>query len=357
MISGADIYHVIEAIVPLYVAMILAYMSIKWWKLFTSTQCSGINKFVAKFSVPLLSFRYISINNPYQMNLKLLFSDTVQKLLVLLVLGVICKLQFRGSLDWLITGFSVSTLPNTLILGIPLIKSLYGDEAVKLLGQIVMLQSLIWYTLLLFLFEFRAAGLVADTPTESTEEATESPEAQPKPEEEEAKAISSKKSKYQTILLTVTRKLMQNPNTFSCLAGLIWSLVSFRWGLKLPRIVDDSISILADGGLGMAMFSLGLFMASQPKLIACGTWMMLLSMGARFAIGPATMAIPSYAIRMRGKLLSAAIIQAAFPQGIVPFVFANEYGLHPDILSTGVIIGMFVAIPVTLVYYLLLSIK
>jgi len=26
--------------------------------------------------------------------------------------------------------------------------------------------------------------------------------------------------------------------------------------------------------------------------------------------------------------------QAALPQGIVPFVFAKEYGVHPDILST-----------------------
>lgn len=28
-------------------------------------------------------------------------------------------------------------------------------------------------------------------------------------------------------------------------------------------------------------------------------------------------------------------LQAALPQGIVPFVFAKEYNVHPDILSTG----------------------
>jgi auxin efflux carrier family len=27
-------------------------------------------------------------------------------------------------------------------------------------------------------------------------------------------------------------------------------------------------------------------------------------------------------------------LQAALPQGIVPFVFAKEYSVHPDILST-----------------------
>lgn len=30
-----------------------------------------------------------------------------------------------------------------------------------------------------------------------------------------------------------------------------------RWGVNLPKIVEQSISILSDGGLGMAMFSIG----------------------------------------------------------------------------------------------------
>ncbi|KAF0918065.1 hypothetical protein E2562_022660 [Oryza meyeriana var. granulata] len=60
MVSWKDIYLVLEATIPLYVAMILAYLSIKWWKLFTPEQCSGINKFVAKFSIPLLSFQKLA---------------------------------------------------------------------------------------------------------------------------------------------------------------------------------------------------------------------------------------------------------------------------------------------------------
>ncbi|KAL5072219.1 hypothetical protein RYX36_023106 [Vicia faba] len=34
--------------------MILAYGSVKWWKIFTPDQCSGINHFVALFAVPPL---------------------------------------------------------------------------------------------------------------------------------------------------------------------------------------------------------------------------------------------------------------------------------------------------------------
>jgi hypothetical protein len=88
-ISWKIIYHVLEQTVPLYVAMILAYLSIKWWKLFTPEQCSGINKFVAKFSIPVLSFQVLSTNNPYDMNLKLILSYVIQKLLALLGFAVI----------------------------------------------------------------------------------------------------------------------------------------------------------------------------------------------------------------------------------------------------------------------------
>ncbi|VAH78273.1 unnamed protein product [Triticum turgidum subsp. durum] len=302
MISWVAIYHVLEATTPLYVAMILAYLSIKWWKLFTPEQCSGINKFVANFSIPLLSFQVISTNNPYDMNLKLIFADILQKSIALLGFAAISRACCVEKFDWLITGFSLSTLPNTLIVGIPLLKGMYGDEAVKLISQIVVLQSLIWYTLLLFLLEFRAAKGIAAAPS-------------------------------------------------SEIIGLIWALISFRWQIQLPLIVSNSIRILSDGGLGMAMFSLGLFTALQTKIIACGTKKMLLSLGFRFFLGPALMMVSSYAVGMRGILLKVAIVQAALPQGVVPFVFAKEYNVHADILSTAIIVGMMVAVPAALAYY------
>ncbi|KAK8490403.1 hypothetical protein V6N11_083547 [Hibiscus sabdariffa] len=49
------------------------------------------------------------------------------------------------------------------------------------------------------------------------------------------------------------------------------------------------------------------------------------------------------------------LIMAALPQGIVPFVFAKEYSVHPDILSTAVIFGMLIALPITILYYVLLG--
>ncbi|RVW16957.1 Auxin efflux carrier component 3 [Vitis vinifera] len=94
-----------------------------------------------------------------------------------------------------------------------------------------------------------------------------------------------------------------------------------------------SISILSDAGLGMAMFSLvikeprifywgtvifdGLFMALQPRIIACGNSVATFAMAVRFLTGPAVMAAASIAVGLRGTLLHVAIVQAALPQGIV----------------------------------------
>ncbi|KAI8533870.1 hypothetical protein RHMOL_Rhmol10G0043000 [Rhododendron molle] len=357
MISLTDAYHVVAATVPLYVAMILAYISVKWWKLFTPDQCSGINKFVAKFSIPLLSFQVISTNNPYKMNVRLVCADFLQKLFAFSALVVIMKIRSRGNLRWIITGLSLSTLPNTLILGIPILRAMYGDEAVVLLTQIVVLQSIIWYNVLLFLFEvnmIKQDSLTA--PTEGTGEMEAQQEAQQQEGGREAKNTTPKRTKFMPVLLTVGKKLITNPNTHATVLGLIWATIQFRWGVHLPKIIAQSISILSDGGLGMAMFSVGLFMASRANVIACGTRMAVLAMAMKFIAGPALMAVSSIAVGLRGRSFRVAIIQAALPQGIVPFVFAKEYNIHPDILSTGVIFGMLISLPIALAYYFLLAI-
>ncbi|XP_031259392.1 auxin efflux carrier component 6 [Pistacia vera] len=539
MITADDFYKVMCAMVPLYFAMLVAYGSVKWWRIFTPDQCSGINRFVAVFAVPVLSFHFIAQNNPYQMDTKFILADTLSKIFVLFLLSI-WAVFFHGGLDWLITLFSVTTLPNTLVMGIPLLNAMYGEFTQSLMVQLVVLQCIIWYTLLLFLFEYRAATLLIQTQfpgpaaasitkfeldndvisldgrdplkTESetdgnglirvrirrsTSSAPDSalsssicltprasnlsnaeifsintpaplhdyhynsnneivfwgsatsprlsgyassdayslqptPRASnfnemdtitvmttntptwarspvngkvyrqqspvvpgvkkmwespgmsqgdrqsckdvaekeisfrdnakiPMPEDTEAReAATDQKMPHalvmiRLILTVVGRKLSRNPNTYSSVLGLLWSLISFKWDVGMPSLVKYSIKIISDAGLGMAMFSLGLFMALQPRIIACGTKRATVGMAIRFICGPIVMTAASLVVGLKSVKLHAAIVQAALPQGIVPFVFAREYGLHPDILSTGVIFGMLVSLPVTLLYYIFLG--
>ncbi|OEL18335.1 putative auxin efflux carrier component 3b [Dichanthelium oligosanthes] len=588
MISWHDLYTVLCAVVPLYVAMILAYGSVRWWGVLTPDQCSGINRFVAVFAVPLLSFHCIATSDPYVMNLRFVAADTLQKVVVLAALAAWSYLPARGGgraraapIDWSITLFSLSTLPNTLIMGLPLLVAMYGRYSGDFLVQIVVLQCIMWYTLLLVLFEFRAARVLiagqcpdsaasiagvhvdpdvvslagsqaeaqaevapdgrmrlvvrrstsvsrrslaaAATPRPSNLTGVEiysvsssrnatprgssfahadifaagtvplhsasmrmssfgaadlfslhsSRQHTPRPSSFDehaarprsaaavapsydpkdahmfewssgasaasevsglpvfrggdhrakdvrrlvplgappvglsramppggervasfkAEAVQDALSKLESgsteqrqnvkdaggdnggvgagraggqqtappgvmlrlILTMVWRRLIRNPNTYASVVGLTWSLISFRFHISMPTIVKNSISILSDTGLGMAMFSLGLFMAMQPKIIACGNSVAAITMAIRFLLGPAVMAATSAAVGLRGTLLCVAIVQAALPQGIVPFVFAKEYNLHAAILCTGVIFGMLIGLPIALVYYIILG--
>lgn len=146
--------------VPLYVAMMLAYGSVKWWGILTPMQCGGINRFVSIFAVPLLSFQFISGNNPYQMNFRFIAADAVSKVFVLLCLGLWVRYSKRGSLEWMITLFVLITIPNTLVMGTPLLAAMYGAGPGALTIQAVVLQCIIWYTLLLIMYEYRAAKIL-----------------------------------------------------------------------------------------------------------------------------------------------------------------------------------------------------
>ncbi|XP_076891967.1 putative auxin efflux carrier component 1d [Bidens hawaiensis] len=426
MINFGDLYSVLTAVVPLYVTMFLAYASVKW-NIFSPQQCAGINRFVAIFAVPLLSFEFISRINPYKMNLKFIAADCVSKTLTLIVLFLWTNLSKKGNLDWAITMFSLSTLPNTLVMGIPLLKSMYGDDKESIMVQAVVLQCIIWYTLLLFLFEYREAKnmvMVTYEKDGSVNSVTSGRECQERVEDDIVNVILSTPSNLQSlnrvapavtsavqdekrelhlfiwrcrcctspgvceqsvevcnrenektesieepnviqppgspgvlkkIMKMVCFKLVKNPNSYASIFGLGWALTSCRWGIKKPQILENSVTILSDAGLGMAMFSLGLFMASQPKLIACGNRLAAYGMVARFLAGPAVMAVASIAVGLRGTILQVSIVQASLPQGIVPFVFAREYNLHPDVLSTAVIFGMIISLPITMLYYILLG--
>ncbi|CAK9218179.1 unnamed protein product [Sphagnum jensenii] len=666
MITGGDLYSVLSAVVPLYVAMMLAYGSVKWWGILTEQQCMGVNRFVSIFAVPLLSFQFISDNDPYAMNFRFIAADAVSKVGLLLALAIWARYSKAGSLDWMITIFMLGTLPNTLVMGTPLLAAMYGEGPGSLTVQAVVLQCIIWYTLLLVMYEYRAAkilimeqfpdtaasivsfkvesdvmsldgrepvlteaefgddgklhvtvrrsvsarspnmmmmqsnagavgsnvhssrsmGVITTTsskaltprpsnltgaeiyslqssrnltprdssfnhnefysmmmlsagsaarsphrqsnftssdiyslhssrgPTPRTsnfnEESSKEVHAYPKgtmninsprfvpsssspivshssrivamnsrpsprretraaspkvdedarelhmfvwsanaspvseaglhvfggnspgrnefdpkevrmlmhPQSEHASDAAAaqayndysredfsfgnrenfkvenideedeggprldkfgststaelrpklpqedddmKKGMPPTVVMVklisvmTFRKLIRNPNTYSSLIGIIWSLIAFRWHFQMPVILYKSVHILSDAGLGMAMFSLGLFMGLQERILVCGTYLAVVGMVLRFLLGPALFAAASALVGLRGVSLRVAIVQAALPQGIVPFVFAREYNVHPDILSTAVIFGMLIALPITLLYYILLG--
>uniref|UniRef100_A0ACD5XU91 Uncharacterized protein n=1 Tax=Avena sativa TaxID=4498 RepID=A0ACD5XU91_AVESA len=368
MIGWGDVYKVVAAMTPLYFALGLGYGSVRWWKLFTPDQCDAVNRLVAYFAVPFFAFDFAARMDPYALNYRVLAADALSKLAVMLVLAAWaavttrCCSRRRGSdkhggsggelaSSWCITGFSLATLNNTLVVGVPLLDAMYGGWARDLVVQISMVQIIVYFPLLLLAFEARRAcgGDAGKLDTAAL------PASEDNDVEDGSVEGRRQRQPVWPLVRAVGLKVARNPNVYAGVLGVAWSCVTNRWHIQTPSIIEGSVLIMSRTGVGLAMFSMGLFMALQEKIIDCGAGMTVLGMALRFVAGPAATAAGAVALGLRGDVLRLAIIQAALPQSITTWVFAKEYGLHADVLSTAIIFGTLASLPVLIVYYIVLG--
>ncbi|WOL17952.1 auxin efflux carrier component 5-like [Canna indica] len=363
MISWEDIYKVVAAMVPLYVALGLGYGSVRWWRIITPEQCEAINRLVSCITLPLFTFEFTLHTDPFAMNYRVIAADAIARLIIILLLAAWPKCSRKGSYCWSITSFSLSTLTNSLVVGVPLANAMYGHWAQDLVVQLSVVQAIVWLTLLLFVFELRKAGCGLFDAGAGQVASIESPPAKDVDGagaasgvvDHEAAAVINVRPSFWRLMKVVWLKLALNPNSYASIVGITWAFVANRWHFEMPSIMEGSILIMSKAGTGMAMFSMGLFMALQEKILACGPELTAFGMVLKFIAGPAAMAISSIAMGLRGDILHLAIIQAALPQSITSFIFAREYGLHADVLSTAVIFGMLVSLPILVAYFVVLG--
>ncbi|KAK3133769.1 hypothetical protein QOZ80_6AG0540770 [Eleusine coracana subsp. coracana] len=370
MIGWGDVYKVVAAMTPLYFALSLGYGSVRWWKLFTPNQCDAVNRLVAYFAVPFFAFDFAARIDPYALSYRVLAADALSKLAVALALAAWAaassststssssgeegnnntkkKKKKERAVSWCITGFSLATLNNTLVVGVPLLDAMYGKWARDLVVQISVVQIIVYFPVLLLAFEARRAW--GATGTGKDEEDVDI-EGLGLGGESETTAAAS----FWPLVRAVWIKVARNPNVYAGVLGVAWACVTNRWHIETPSIIEGSVLIMSKTGVGLAMFSMGLFMAMQEKIIVCGAGPTLLGMVLRFVAGPAATAVGAVALGLRGDVLRLAIIQAALPQSITTFVFAREYSLHADVLSTAVIFGTLASLPVLIVYFIVLG--
>ncbi|KAH7839196.1 hypothetical protein Vadar_000965 [Vaccinium darrowii] len=157
MIGWEDVYKLAAALVPLYVALILGYASVRWWHMFTSEQCDAIDTLVCYFALPLSTFKFATALDPSDLHYRFIAADAISKCIIVAAIGFWAKCSSsnnRGS--WSITSFSLAICSNTLVVGVPLMKGmLYGPMGVDLVVQSAVLQIVLWQTFLLFVLEFR----------------------------------------------------------------------------------------------------------------------------------------------------------------------------------------------------------
>lgn len=235
MVGWGNVYKVVEGMGPLYVALVLGYGSVRWWGILTKEQGEGINKMVCYFMLPLFTLEFSTHLDPFHMNFPFLAADAISKVIIVIVLALWVKWCPKGSYAWSITSFSLSTLTSSLVVGVPLLKAMYGPLGVNMVVQFSIVQAIVWLPLLLFLLEFRKSTTI--TPPHD-----QLPVTRP------SLCFSLK---------VVALKIAYNPNTYSSVFGLSWAFICCRFNLHSPAIVEGSISIMSRAAIGTSMFSMG----------------------------------------------------------------------------------------------------
>uniref|UniRef100_M8BV93 Uncharacterized protein n=1 Tax=Aegilops tauschii TaxID=37682 RepID=M8BV93_AEGTA len=161
-----------------------------------------------------------------------------------------------SSYSWCITGFSLAALNNALLVGVPLLDAMYGKWAGDIIVQLSVLQVVVWFPLMLIVFEARQAWLEvtsepADADQGAREEGDLSAPAEGAREDGSQAALGSdfewpargengRKTAatgcafWAPLLRAVGVKLARNPNVYASLLGVAWSSVANSPEFQLP---------------------------------------------------------------------------------------------------------------------------
>ena len=141
-------------------------------------------------------------------------------------------------------------------------------------------------------------------------------------------------------LFQVLKQIIKNPLIIACAVGL-----AFNW-VGIPDIVFDTVEIIGNGGLGLALLAVGaglrLDQAAQAKLLVfIGVFIRLIGMPL-IVIGMA------WIVGLEGLPRTIAIVAGAVPTASSAYVMARKMGGNAGLMSNIVtfqVIAAFLTLP------------
>ncbi len=259
MIGWVDIGKILSAITLLYFALALGYCSSRrWWQIFTAEDSKAINRMVVWFAFPFFTFEFTLHLDPYNVRYSLIAADSIAKLIIVAAISIGVMLKFRKEglcaavTDWCISGFSLASLTNSLVVGMPMARAMYGNWAGQIVVQLSIFQAIVWLTSLVVVLEVRKA-FVSDAHDESNRHEEGSyidddtvvggsgtSEDMQSLEEgvsdatnqdlrgQEAVTVAGVNGARLPLFKSVARNLACNPNLHASVIGISWACISNR---------------------------------------------------------------------------------------------------------------------------------
>ena len=270
----------------------------------------GLSDFTYHFAVPVMLVQTISRSSlPDQVPWAFLFSYYGASFSVMTLGFLSCRTLLRRDFrDSAMHGFT-STFPNTVLLGIPVVLMAFGEEATVPLFLIISLHSTLLLPVITTLMEI-------------------------------AKGRNASLSK---VIRNALRGIATNPIILSLVSGILMNL----FNLQLPEPLDPVAELMGDAVTPCSLFALG---ATLTRFQIAGRWKdMGMVVLAKLLLQPMIVAFLALVVFQleQGLWVHVAILIAAQPVGVTPYLFASRYQVNVALASNAMLITTLLA-PITL---------
>ena len=301
---------VFKIIIPIFALIGLGYGS-AFTKLLGDQVRDALAQFAFVIVIPLFIFQKLATveygnDSPWGLWFSYFTGVFVAWTLGTLIIRQVFK---RDSRAGVIGGISAG-YANTVLIGIPLIRSVYGDQGLTTLFILLSIHLPI-ITIACSLLIERAAVIDG----------------------------FSEKQPVLTILKSTLKNLLLNPIILAILAGIAYSFTGF----SLEGIIADIIDRLASTAVPLALFSMGmsLNLYGIRGNILPGIFLTVV----KLMIMPAVVfVVANFVIGLSPLWVAVATITAACPTGINAYVFANRFETGHAISANSITVSTIIAI-------------
>ena len=306
---------ILEIIVPVFGIVGIGYGAARL-RIFGQDATKGLSAFVFDFAIPAMLFRTMAVTElPAQIEWGYLISYFGGGYGAWLIGSLVSARLFRRpgaepAIAGMTGGFS-----NTVLLGVPLILTTFGDRATLPLFLIIAFHS--WQLLSVVTIQAEA-GIGA-------------------------------REEMRHLPVNVVKGLVRNPIIIALLAGVAYNLS----GLPLPHVVDTLTETLGRAAMPCAVFAMGASLAGYRLAGSVGE--AGIGVVLKLVVHPALVwVLATHVLDVDPLWRDVAVILAALPVGVNVYLMAQRYqaGIAPAV--TAVLVSTAVSVlSVALVLHLL----
>ncbi|MEM7170649.1 MAG: AEC family transporter [Pseudomonadota bacterium] len=294
---------VFDTVVPLFLVVLLGFGAgyVKWM---SQEGVAALSGFVYYLAVPVMLFKILAggvIPNVEDFTLLWAYYGVTLSLYALAI-GLRCRLFGASLAEAALMGIN-GFYSNTVLLGIPLVLILFGDDGLVPLMLIISIHTVILVPLTTMLVEIGQAT---------------SKDAGRSPGEERGLAAN-----VLQVGKSIVNGIVRNPIIMSLAAGSLYGLS----GLSLPGPLVNFADLMGAATAPCALFALGASMAGfriagDLREVSCVIALKLL-------VHPLVMAlVVLFVVDLEPLWATVAIFTAAMPAGVNAFVLASQKDLY-----------------------------